>query len=93
MLFLHGFPEYWAAWEDVIPHFGANHYAVAPDLRGFNLSSQPSDIAAYRMREIVDDLERFVQHLGYQTAIVVGHDGEGPPPGSGRLRILIVSSV
>lgn len=77
ILFLHGFPEYWAAWEDVMPHFGASHYAVAPDLRGFNLSSQPSEVAAYRMREIVDDLERFVQHLGYQTAIVVGHDWGG----------------
>ena len=77
MLFLHGFPEYWAAWEDVIPHFGASHYAVAPDLRGFNLSSQPSDVAAYRIREIVGDLERFVRHLGYQSAIVVGHDWGG----------------
>ena len=21
-LFLHGFPEYWAGWKDVMPHFG-----------------------------------------------------------------------
>ena len=77
MLFLHGFPEYWAAWEDVIPHFGASYYAVAPDLRGFNLSSQPTKVDAYRVREIVDDLERFVQHLGYRSAIVVGHDWGG----------------
>lgn len=77
LLFLHGFPEYWAAWEDVMPHFSAHYHAVAPDLRGFNLSSQPSEVAAYRLRAIVDDLERFVQHLGYQSAIVVAHDWGG----------------
>jgi pimeloyl-ACP methyl ester carboxylesterase len=77
MLFLHGFPEYWAAWEDLLPGFGADYYAVAPDLRGFNLSSQPADVAAYRMREIVGDLERLRTVLGYERAIVVAHDWGG----------------
>lgn len=77
LLFLHGFPEYWAAWEDVMPHFSESHYAVAPDLRGFNLSSQPTDVAAYRTSEIVDDLEHLVQHLAYERAIVVAHDWGG----------------
>ncbi len=77
MLFLHGFPEYWAAWEDVMPNFSNSHYAVAPDLRGFNLSSQPDDVAAYRAREIVGDLECLVQLLGYERSIVVAHDWGG----------------
>jgi pimeloyl-ACP methyl ester carboxylesterase len=77
MLFLHGFPEYWAAWEDLLPWFGDDYYAVAPDLRGFNLSSQPEDVAAYRMREIVGDLERLRTVLGYERAIVVAHDWGG----------------
>lgn len=77
MLFLHGFPEYWAAWEELLPLFAADHYAVAPDLRGFNLSSQPDDVAAYRMREIVGDLERLRTVLGYERAIVVAHDWGG----------------
>lgn len=77
LLFLHGFPEYWAAWEDVLPLFADTHYAVAPDLRGFNLSSQPTDVAAYRAREIVDDLERLVAKLGYERATVVAHDWGG----------------
>jgi pimeloyl-ACP methyl ester carboxylesterase len=77
MLFLHGFPEFWGAWEDVMPSFGATHYAVAPDLRGFNLSSQPGEVGAYRIRAIVGDLERFLAHLGYGQAVVVAHDWGG----------------
>jgi pimeloyl-ACP methyl ester carboxylesterase len=77
MLFLHGFPEYWGAWEELLPRYGDTHYAVAPDLRGFNLSSQPAEIGAYRAREIVGDLERFVACLGAEHAIVVAHDWGG----------------
>ncbi len=77
VLFLHGFPEYWGAWEELLPSFAGTHYAVAPDLRGFNLSSQPAEVAAYRAREIVGDLERFVAHLGFDRAIVVAHDWGG----------------
>jgi pimeloyl-ACP methyl ester carboxylesterase len=77
LLCLHGFPEYWAAWEDVLPAFGAEHYAVAPDLRGFNLSSQPGEVAAYRAREIVGDLLQLIRALGYERATIVAHDWGG----------------
>ena len=77
MIFLHGFPEYWGAWEELLPLFGDTHHAVAPDLRGFNLSSKPSEVSAYRAREIVADLERFLAHFGRDHAIVVAHDWGG----------------
>ena len=77
MLFLHGFPEYWGAWEELLPLAGATHWAVAPDLRGYNLSSQPTEVAAYRVREIVGDLERFVARLGVDRVVVVAHDWGG----------------
>jgi pimeloyl-ACP methyl ester carboxylesterase len=77
LLLLHGFPEYWAAWEELLPTFADSHYAVAPDLRGFNLSTQPNEVKAYRVRELVDDCERLLAHLGYQRATVVGHDWGG----------------
>jgi len=77
MLFLHGFPEYWGAWEELMPRFEATHHAVAPDLRGFNLSTQPTEVAAYRAREIVGDLERLVARLGRERVTVVAHDWGG----------------
>ena len=77
ILFLHGFPEYWAAWEDVLPHFAEGWHAVAPDLRGFNLSSQPTEVSAYRIREIVADLEALCERLEWSRVTVVGHDWGG----------------
>src|SRR5690606_22434106 len=35
MLFMHGFPEFWYAWKDLLPHYGQRRFAVAPDLRGY----------------------------------------------------------
>jgi pimeloyl-ACP methyl ester carboxylesterase len=77
LLFVHGFPEYWAAWEDLLPLFADTHHAVAPDLRGYNLSSQPPEVSAYRVREIVDDLDRLRAWLGHERATVVAHDWGG----------------
>ncbi len=77
LLCLHGFPEYWAAWEDVLPAFGTDFYAIAPDLRGFNLSSRPDEVAAYRAREIVADVLHLIRTLGYARAAVVAHDWGG----------------
>ena len=49
MLFLHGFPEFWYAWKDLLPHYGKHRFAVAPDLRGYNLSSRPAETEAYKI--------------------------------------------
>jgi pimeloyl-ACP methyl ester carboxylesterase len=77
IVFLHGFPEYWAAWEDLLPHFAERWHAVAPDLRGFNLSSQPTGVAAYRAREIVGDFESLCRYFSWEKVTVVAHDWGG----------------
>jgi pimeloyl-ACP methyl ester carboxylesterase len=77
VLCIHGFPEYWGAWEDVLPLLGEWSHAVAPDLRGYNLSSQPAGVDAYRAREIVGDLMQLIPALGYEQAGVVAHDWGG----------------
>ena len=77
ILFVHGFPEFWYEWAAQLAEFGQDYFAVAPDLRGFNLSDMPSEVAAYKARHIVDDLRLLVAHLGYEKAIVVAHDWGG----------------
>src|ERR1700733_11274805 len=42
IIFLHGFPEFWYEWKDQLPEFGKDHRAVAPDMRGYNLSEKPA---------------------------------------------------
>ncbi|MFZ6753538.1 alpha/beta fold hydrolase [Undibacterium sp. Dicai25W] len=77
ILFVHGFPEFWYEWSAQLPEFGEDYFAVAPDLRGFNLSDMPTDISEYKARHIVNDLRLLIAHLGYQQAIIVAHDWGG----------------
>lgn len=77
LLFVHGFPECWFAWEEQLRHFGEDYFAVAPDLRGFNLSAMPAEVEAYKARHIVDDLRLLIAHLGYEKCMLVAHDWGG----------------
>ncbi|MEP6882466.1 MAG: alpha/beta hydrolase [Dokdonella sp.] len=77
ILFAHGFPEFWYAWEAQLREFGIDHFAVAPDLRGFNLSDMPKEVSAYKARHLVDDLRLLAANLGYEKFILVAHDWGG----------------
>ena len=77
MLFVHGFPEFWYAWKDLLPRFGGEYFAVAPDLRGYNLSSKPAALEAYKPAVLVGDLASLICGLGYERAVVVAHDWGG----------------
>jgi epoxide hydrolase 4 len=77
ILFVHGFPEFWYEWEAQLGEFGDDYFAVAPDLRGFNLSDMPSDVSAYKAKYIVDDLRLLADYLGYDKFVMVAHDWGG----------------
>ena len=77
MIFLHGFPEFWMAWENQLSEFGRDHLAVAPDMRGYNLSDKPSGVENYRVKDLIADIQALAQHLGYEKFIMVGHDWGG----------------
>ena len=77
MLFVHGFPEFWYEWRNQLEEFGRDHFAVALDMRGYNLSSKPQDVKQYRVRYLSDDLRLLAEHLGYQRFILVAHDWGG----------------
>src|SRR5579864_653951 len=47
ILFLHGFPEFWYEWKNQLVEFGKDHQAVAPDLRGYNLSDKSTELDQY----------------------------------------------
>ena len=74
LIFLHGFPEFWYAWHAQLQAFGDTHFAVAPDLRGFNLSDMPAEVSDYRPRLLSQDIEQLIAHLGYQRCVMVAHD-------------------
>ena len=43
MLCLHGFPEYWGAWRDIMPYLARTFRVVAPDQRGFGRPDRRAD--------------------------------------------------
>ena len=50
VVLLHGFPEFWYGWRhQIAPLAEAGFRVVAPDLRGYNLSSKPRGRAAYAL--------------------------------------------
>ncbi|MEO6023545.1 MAG: alpha/beta hydrolase [Burkholderiales bacterium] len=77
MLFVHGFPEFWYEWFNQLHEFGKDHQAVALDMRGYNLSSKPADVAAYRAKHLVEDLRQLIEHLGHKSCVLVAHDWGG----------------
>jgi pimeloyl-ACP methyl ester carboxylesterase len=80
ILFLHGFPEFWYQWRNQLGHFGRTHQAVAPDLRGYNLSSKPRNVEDYALHHLVEDVRGLAAHFGRggeNKFTLVGHDWGG----------------
>ncbi len=77
ILFLHGFPQCWYQYRYQLAEFSCDHLAVAPDLRGYNLSSKPDDVHAYSTCLLVEDIRQLVEHLGHERFVLVGHDVGG----------------
>jgi epoxide hydrolase 4 len=77
MLFVHGFPEFWYAWHELLPEFARTHRAVAPDTRGVNLSGKPQGVKAYHVTQLAEDLRQLIRHLGHDKCVLVAHDWGG----------------
>jgi pimeloyl-ACP methyl ester carboxylesterase len=75
VLLLHGFPEFWYGWRAQIPALAARFRVVAPDLRGYNLSSRPA--SGYDYETLARDVPALIRALGAERAHVVGHDWGG----------------
>ena len=83
IVFLHGFPEFWYAWRRQLEEFGQDFIAVAPDMRGYNLSSKPAAVEDYDIAKLVGDIRGLVEYLsveyqlGAKKCFLVGHDWGG----------------
>ena len=72
---LHGFPEFWFSWRHQIPALAAAGLrVVAPDMRGYNLSSRPQEVAAYGMDRLTRDIRELIAERGGEHAFLAGHD-------------------
>ncbi len=78
VVLLHGFPEFWYGWRQQIePLVDAGFRVVAPDLRGYNLSSKPDRFTDYTADKMAADISGLIHELDAESAMVVGHDWGG----------------
>ncbi|HLX56793.1 MAG TPA: alpha/beta hydrolase [Ktedonobacteraceae bacterium] len=76
VVLLHGFPEFWYSWRYQIPVLAEHGYrVVAPDMRGYNDSDKPRK--GYDVATLMRDIVGLIKGLGYEKAVIVGHDWGG----------------
>jgi epoxide hydrolase 4 len=78
IVLLHGFPEFWYGWRlQIQPLAAAGFRVVAPDTRGYNLSSKPDGVHEYDVGKLADDIRDLIHERGAQSAMLAGHDWGG----------------
>jgi pimeloyl-ACP methyl ester carboxylesterase len=74
----HGFPELAFSWRHQIKALAeAGRWVIAPDQRGYGLSSKPANVADYGIDQLTGDMAGLLDHLGVEKAIFAGHDWGG----------------
>ncbi|WP_342669177.1 alpha/beta fold hydrolase [Curvibacter gracilis] len=77
IVFLHGWPQTWYMWRDVLPGMMQNYRVVAVDLRGLGDSSRPS--GGYDTKTVAQDIWALMHDvLGQKSFYVAAHDWGGP---------------
>ncbi len=78
IIFCHGFPEIAFSWRAQLAACeAAGQWAIAPDQRGYGLTSRPEAVTDYDMEHLTGDLVGLLDHLGVEKAIFCGHDWGG----------------
>jgi pimeloyl-ACP methyl ester carboxylesterase len=78
LVFLHGFPEAAFVWDALLEHFGDRYRCLAPNLRGYDGSSSPAEVEAYRAKHLVADIAALIdQQAGGRVEALIAHDWGG----------------
>ena len=77
VLLLHGFPEGAFIWDDVMLRLSGHAHCVAPNLRGYERSSAPAAVEAYRAKHLVTDIAALIDSVGAPIDLLVAHDWGG----------------
>ncbi|KRB49586.1 MAG: alpha/beta hydrolase [Pseudomonadota bacterium] len=78
IIFCHGFPELAFSWRHQLKACeAAGRWAIAPDQRGYGLTSRPEGAENYDMAHLTGDLIGLLDHLGVEKAVFCGHDWGG----------------
>ena len=75
VILVHGFAELAFSWRHQLPALAkAGFRAIAPDMRGYGQTDAPGGVDAYRMQNLIGDLQGLMDALDLERATFVGHD-------------------
>ena len=85
LMFLHGFPEAAFVYDELLEHFAkpehGGYRCIAPNLRGYEKSSAPAEVSAYRPKFLIQDLAALIaietENSGNLLECLVAHDWGG----------------
>jgi pimeloyl-ACP methyl ester carboxylesterase len=75
VLCLHGWPQHWYEWRNLMPALADRHRVLALDLRGFGWSQAPR--GGYEKENLASDVLAVLDELGIERVKLVGHDWGG----------------
>ncbi|WP_445777827.1 alpha/beta fold hydrolase [Shewanella sp.] len=78
LIFLHGFPEYWATWHRQLDFFANKYRVIAPDLPGYHLSDKPTDTHCYTVPNLISFMAKWITAVSPgQPVTLIAHDWGG----------------
>ena len=75
VLLLHGWPQHWYMWREVIARLAPQFRLIAPDLRGFGWTEAPG--SGYDADTFARDQVALLDALEIESASVIAHDWGG----------------
>jgi pimeloyl-ACP methyl ester carboxylesterase len=75
VLLLHGWPQHWYMWREVIERLAPRYRLIVPDLRGFGWSEVPGH--GYDGETFARDQIALLDALGIERVKLIGHDWGG----------------
>jgi pimeloyl-ACP methyl ester carboxylesterase len=75
LLLVHGWPQHWWEWRNVIPTLAERFRVIAPDLRGFGWSDAPA--GGYDKEQLASDMLALLDALEVARVSWIGHDWGG----------------
>ncbi len=77
VLCLHGWPQHWYEWRQLMPALADRHRVIALDYRGAGWSEVTPEPASYLKEELASDVLAVLDELGLDQVKLVGHDWGG----------------
>jgi pimeloyl-ACP methyl ester carboxylesterase len=75
IVLLHGWPQHWYLWRDVVPLLSDRYRLVMPDLRGLGWTEITKD--GYEKEQLARDVLALMDAIGLERVKLMGHDWGG----------------